>query len=409
MISSSRAASLLLATLAAAAMSGCGSRSPTPEARPLVILVSIDGFGAEYFGRLRAPNLEALARSGVRARSLRPVFPVKTFPNHYTIATGLYPARHGIVSNNFVDPTTGVRFRISDTAAVLRGELWGGEPLWVTAERQGRRAASYFWPGSDVAIGGALPSIWKRYDGTVPNADRVDSVLAWLALPAGQRPDLITLYFSEVDSRAHDDGPWSPAAAAAVLHVDSMIGRLVGGIRRLGLEQTVNLIVVSDHGMIATSPDSVVVLDDYLDTALVTQFDLGPLIQLEPRGISADSVLRALRRAPHLRLFHRDSTPTHWRYRGNARVAAVVGIPDEGWLFTTRRWLHRARFGGEHGYDPASPAMGALFIASGPAFRRGVVVEPFTNIHVYELVCRVLGLRPAPNDGSLDSVVGMLR
>lgn len=372
-------------------------------------MVSIDGFGAEYLSRHPAPNLEALARRGVRAQWMDPVFPVKTFPNHYTMVTGLYPAHHGIVSNNFIDPVTGLRFRLADTAVVRRAELWGGEPLWVTAVRQGRRAATFFWPGSDVAIGGVRPSRWKPYDGTVPDTVRVDTVLAWLALPSSERPSFIALYFSAVDDAGHAFGPASAAVAAAVLHVDSMLGRLVAGIGRLGLAGAVDVVVVSDHGMTATSPDSLIVLDSLLDTAIVTQLDMGPLVALEPRGASADSVLRVLRRAGHIRLFHRDSTPPEWRYRGNPRIPRIVGIADDGWLFTTRRWLQRPRFGGEHGYDLRSPGSRAIFVAAGPSFREGLVVPPFASVHIYELVCRVLGLTPAPNDGSADSVIAMLR
>ncbi len=382
--------------------------APVPTA---VVLISIDGFGAGYFDRLPTPNLHRIAAAGVRARWMLPAFPTQTFPNHYTIATGLLPANHGIVSNTFIDPADGARFRYSDTASALQPRWWLGEPVWVTAERQGRRAAAFFWPGTDVAIGGVLPSRWKHYQDDFPNLARVDSVLDWLSLPAAERPSLVTLYFSTVDHAGHDDGPDSPGLAAAVAEIDGALGRLLAGLERRGLSDRVNLVVVSDHGMAPISRERAMVLDDYLDRNSVNALGLGEFISIIPRDGDAGRVLGALAGAPHLRLYARDSVPARWRYRGSPRISPLVGVADEGWILTTRASLTSARrpLAGGHGFDNADSTMRALFVASGPAFRQGLVVEPFQNIHVYELLCRVLGLRPAPNDGSLDSVRVLLR
>jgi predicted AlkP superfamily pyrophosphatase or phosphodiesterase len=416
-------ARLLAPALAALALiaAGCGGRnaSPAPERaavpapqRPgAVLLISLDGFRPDYLERIPTPHLNALAALGVRARWMTPPFPAKTFPSHYTIATGLLPVNHGIVSNNFYDPLDGARFRYSDYRSAAQSRWWLGEPLWVTAERQGVRAFSYFWPGSDAEIAGVRPSRWKQFDGAVPDSVRVDSVLAWLALPAGEAPRFVTLYMSETDHWGHERGPDSPELRAAVIHTDAMIGRLVAGLRARGLDH-VNLVVVSDHGMIATHEDRAVFIEEWIDTAQVTIVDLGPFISLRPRrGVDAAAIVTQLSRAPHIRVYRREQTPERWRYRGSERVSGIVGVPDDGWMLTTRRsWERRGvrRNGGEHGYDFESPGMRALFIASGPAFRSGALVEPFQALHVYELVCRVLGLRPAPNDGSLDSVRAVL-
>ncbi len=396
-------------------MLGIGAWSSRRQAPPqTVMLISLDGFHPDYVTRFPTPNLRRLAERGVRARWLAPVFPTLTFPNHYSIVTGLLPTHHGIVGNHFVDPDDGARFRYSDSTVVRQSRWWLGEPLWVTAERQGVRAASFFWVGSEAEIGGVRPSIWKLYDSRVPNAARVDSVLAWLELPPDRRPRFVTLYFSEVDHVGHESGPDSPELAAAVAHLDSVIGRLVSGLERRGLSASVNLIVVSDHGMAATSPERVVILDDYLDRGAVDAVSLGAFIALRPRragsALTPAAIAQALAAAPHLRVYERDRTPERWRYQGSRRVTEVVGVPEAGWLLNARAASRagNAGNGGAHGYDNADSTMRALFIASGPAFRRGVVTEPFSNLHVYELVCRILGLRAAANDGSLDSVAVLL-
>ncbi len=400
---------------AAAAVTVLTASSPAPQALgPAVVLISLDGFRDDYFERFPTPHLHRLAARGVRARWMVPVFPSNTFPSHYSMATGLVPARHGIVDNHFIDPSDGARFRYSDTATSRRSRWWQGEPVWVTAERQGLRAAAYFWPGTDVEIGGVRPSRWKPFDVRVPNADRVDSVLAWLQLPPADRPRFVTLYFSDVDHWGHETGPDSPELAAAVGRVDSMLGRLVGGLERARLAGAVSLVIVSDHGMAPLSAERVLVLDAYLDRGRVTALSLGATISLRPAprdGMPADSIAAALAAVPHLFVYPREGTPARWRYRDNPRISDVVGVAEAGWTVTTRAAVAAGRVprAGAHGFDNADPTMRALFVAAGPAFRRGVVVEPFTNLHVYELLCRILGLRPAPNDGSLDSVRAMLR
>lgn len=395
-------------------VAGCARRAGTtaPAGAQSVVLVSLDGFRSEYLDRYAAPHLRALAASGVRARWMEPSFPVLTFPNHYTLVTGLTPAHHGIVGNTMVNPDDGVRFRYTDSVQVRRSVWWGGEPVWVTAEQQGLRAAAFFWPGSEAAIRGTRPTFWKKYEEAVPLAARVDTVLAWLMRPDTLRPRFVAVYFSAVDHAGHDDGPASDPVRAAVLSVDSAVGRLMGGLAALGLTDRVNVVVVSDHGMSETTPDRLVFLDDYISRDSVDVLSLGAFIAVNPRSGDTTGLLRALRRAPHIQVYPRDATPEAWRYRNNARIPAIVGVPEDGWLLTTRAAVAAERnphTAGAHGFLPTDTSMHALFVAAGPAFRRGRTVAPFGNTHVYELLCAVLGLRPAANDGSLDSVRTLLR
>jgi len=401
-------------TIAALVAIACTGGAPVPAmGGGTVVLISIDGFRYDYLDRYPSPNLHRIIAAGVRA-PLVPVFPTKTFPNHYSIVTGLFPEHHGVVENTMYDPVFDTVFRISDDAAVTDARWWGGEPLWVAAQRQGQIAAAFFWPGTEAAIAGVRPRYWKRYDVRVPDSTRVRQVLDWLALPEPERPTFVTLYFSAVDHAGHDSGPDSPEVAARVLQVDSAIGGLLEGLQALG-RSTVNVIVVSDHGMARTTPDSVIALDAYVSRRLLQRVTGGsPVMGLWPLPGMLDSAYRSLRgRHPHLSVWKRAEVPERFHYRDHRRIPPLIALADVGWsLAVTRQDVvdHPERFrGGAHGYDDTVSAMRALFLAQGPAFRSGVVAPPFRNIHVYDLIARILGLVPAPNDGSQDSTMMLLR
>ena len=285
-----------------------------------VVLIGLDGFHPSYLERPQSRHLRELSRSGAQARSLIPVFPTLTFPNFYTMATGLYPEHHGIVSNTMVDSTLG-RFTLRDRAAVRDPRWWGGEPIWVTAVRQGKRVATFFWPGSDVAIGGVLPTWYKMFDAAVPNADRVTQVLDWLSLPADQAPSLITVYFGDVDDAGHQFGPDAPQTDAAIARVDSAVGAIMNGLKQRKLEERVNLVVVSDHGMARVEPGHLIYLDDIVDPATVNIVDLGPMLSLSPKPGAADTVYRALARVPHLQVYRKQhmGEVSLWRPSSNPR------------------------------------------------------------------------------------------
>ncbi|QXD16548.1 ectonucleotide pyrophosphatase/phosphodiesterase [Rhodocaloribacter litoris] len=393
-------------------LTGCRAERPQP---PALLLISLDGFRYDYLERYDAPTLRRLAREGVHAADgMQVAFPTKTFPNHYTTVTGLYPEHHGIVANNMYDPAMDAWFSLSNREAVEDARWWGGEPLWVTAEKQGLRSATYFWPGSEAAIRGVRPTYWKRYDSRVPGPERVDTVLAWLDLPAGRRPAFITLYFSDVDGAGHRYGPDAPETAEAVARVDGYLARLVAGLEARDLYDRVNLIVLSDHGMTATGPERVIALDDYIDPDDLTIVDRDPVLMARPKAGRFEAVYAALKDAhPHLHVYRREETPARWHFRAHPRIPDLIAVADEGWRIVTERARAEADpdrlRGGSHGYDNALPSMHALFVAHGPAFRQGLTVAPFENVHLYALMAHVLGLRPAPNDGTLDAVRHLLR
>jgi predicted AlkP superfamily pyrophosphatase or phosphodiesterase len=386
------------------------------NASAIVILVSIDGWRWDYLDRFAPPAIGRLAKSGVRAEALIPVYPSKTFPNHYTIVTGLYPAHHGIVSNNMVDPALPGRFTLSNRDVQQDSRWWGGEPLWVTVERQGQLAATIFWPGSDVEIAHDRPTYWRMFDTKVPNEARVDQLLEWLAEPRSARPSFLTLYFSDVDSAGHDFGPEAEQTRQAIASVDDAIARLITGLERAGLSARTNIVLVSDHGMSQLSRDRLIVLDDYLDLSTVELVDSAPIVGITPRdGVSTDKVYEALRnKHPALEVYTRSNLPEQYRLRNHPRLPEIIGIADDGWHPTTRARLDDDNrigevAGGNHGYDPKHKSMHGLFIASGPGFKSGLTVPAFENVHVYELLCRVLGVTPAPNDGRAEVTAGLLR
>jgi predicted AlkP superfamily pyrophosphatase or phosphodiesterase len=399
----------------ASALVGCAGgvaakASSRADPNVVVVLVAVDGFRPDYLDRPASRHLRELAQEGVRARWLVPVFPTLTFPNFYSIATGLYPEHHGIVSNTMRDSSLG-RFTLRDQRAVHDPRWWSGEPIWVTAVRQGKRAATFFWPGSDVAIGGVRPTYYKMFDPRVPNAERVRQVLDWLSLPPDSAPALVTLYLGDVDQAGHEFGPDSPETDSAIARVDSAVGAIMTGIAERGLGRRVNLVVVSDHGMAALKPGQLIYLDDYIDPATADVVELGSIVSLSPHPGSGDEVYRRLSRAPHLKVYRKSDIPVSYHYRAHPRIPAIVGVADEGWVVTTRA-ERTSRVGplprGMHGYPPDIPSMRATFLARGPAFKQGFVVEPFRNIHIYDLLAHVLSVTPAPNDGALDSVESVL-
>lgn len=377
-------------------------------AEPAVLLVSIDGFHPDYLDPEVTPNLLALAERGVRAEALIPSFPTKTFPNHYTIVTGLRPDHHGLVANNIWDPKMEARYGLSDREAVRNPDWYGGVPVWVTAERAGRTTAPLFWPGSEAPIDGVRPTHWLGYDGDMPHRARVDWVLERLDEDGAS---FATLYFDAVDVAGHDFGPDAPETREAVARVDSAIGYLRRGLAARALND-VDVIVVSDHGMSPLSPERVFFLDDYIEVDRARVIDWSPVLALWPDSADIDDIYRSLRGvSPHVKIYRPEEIPERYEFGSHDRVAPIIGIADPGWSITTRDYFERnsdGYDGGNHGYYHRSPDMRALFIAAGPSFRAGIVVPPFPNVDVYELIMEILGLPPVPGDGQLSRVSGLL-
>jgi predicted AlkP superfamily pyrophosphatase or phosphodiesterase len=343
---------------------------------------------------------------------MRPSFPSVTFPNHYTLATGLRPDRNGIVNNRMEDPERpGVVFGLADRSVAADPFWWAdATPIWVSAERQGVRTGTMFWPGSDLDLHGVRPSRWRLFDQTLPGFARVDGLLSWLDLPAAERPRFFTLYFDLVDTAGHRYGPDSPDTNAAAAEVDAAIARLLAGLAARGLDEHANIIVVADHGMTAISDDRLIDLDALVSAEVARIVWDGPFagIMLLP-GQEAEGERALLGRGAHGECWRKAEIPARFHYGTHRRVLGIVCLADLGWRYRSAQLpQYPGPSLGAHGYDPAEPDMAALFIAHGPAFRHGVTLEPFENVSVYPLLARLLGVTPEANDGALADTAAAL-
>ena len=378
------------------------------------ILVSFDGWRWDYDTKAPAPALRALMARGVRAEGLVPAFPSKTVPNHYSIATGLYPGHHGMIANVIRDPGTGRVFRRTDRAEVANPMWWGGEPIWNTAQRQGLIAGTMFWPGSEAPVGGMRPRYWREFDEAVPAAARVDQVLEWLDRPKGERPSLVTLYFDQVDRMGHWYGPESTQVRDAIVQADAQLGRLVEALTARGQLDRTNLVVVSDHGMAPTTQRQTIFVDDYVSLNDIEIADINPTLGVIPKPERVEAVYRTLANAhPRLTMYRAAETPESWHLRGQARVPPITGVADEGWVVLRRadfaEYWHRSPTGGQHGYDPDVKSMRGLFVAAGPAFKAGAVVPAMENVNVYRAVALALGIEPRDTDADPAEVAALMR
>lgn len=376
--------------------------------RPVTILISIDGMRPDYLDRGLTPNLTALKAKGVAA-AMRPSFPSKTFPNHYTIVTGKRPDRNGIVGNAMIDPRRpGQPFSMGDPKQALDPFWWDeAEPVWVTAEKAGVRSATMFWPGSEVAQQTVRPRDWMRFDQNIGNAQRVNTVLDWLRRPADIRPQLVTMYFDTVDTAGHRFGPGrSPELDAAITEVDGRIGDLVRELEAMG--RAANIVITADHGMAQMAEDRVIQLDDIIDKDSYILVEGGPYAAIEPAAGTDNRVFDALLQPrEHMACYRKEDLPAHLHYGKNPRVAAIICIASNGWTILSGTPRYPVT-GGAHGYDPNNSDMHALFMAFGPSITPTASLPLFDNVDVYPLIARLAGFAPLPSDGIAKTLSGII-
>ena len=369
--------------------------APSEARAPVTILISIDGFKPDYLTRGVTPNLNALAASGISA-SMRPSFPSVTFPNHWTLVTGLRPDRHGVVGNRMEDVAhPGMTFTMQSEEPFWWTQA---EPIWITAERAGIRTATMFWPGANISFDGQRPSDWQQYGHEVSNRQRVDAVIDWLRRPLATRPQFLTLYFDTVDSAGHSFGPDSPKTTEVVADADAAIGRLRAELAALG--QPANLVIVADHGMAATGPARVIRFDQIAAPDSFRFVSGGPYAGIEPMP-GKEAALAAAIALPnaHMQCWPKAQIPTALHYGKHPRVPTYICLAESGWLILDKAPAadRPIRDGGAHGYDPAVPDMAALFIASGPAIRAGGTLPRFDNVDVAPMLRSLLKLPAGPD------------
>ncbi|KAH6630430.1 alkaline-phosphatase-like protein [Chaetomium sp. MPI-SDFR-AT-0129] len=385
---------------------------------PTTLIISLDGFRADFLNRGLTPRLNALVKEGVSPLYMRPSFPSVTFPNHYTIATGLYPESHGVVGNSFWDPTLKEEFYYTDPARSMDPKWWSGEPFWVTAQKQGLKTAIHMWPGSEAHILGVEPTYLDKYNGKEMLSKKVDRVLEFLDMPDADRPQIIAAYVPNVDADGHKYGPNSTEIRSTIQTVDKMLDDLFKGLENRNLADIVNIIVVSDHGMATTDISRVVQLEDLVDTSKIEHTDGWPLIGLRPKNPDDlqniyQGIVAKTKGNPNLEVYLRDANmPERYHFSKNERIAPLWIFPKAGWALVNMKEMNLKEAQakgvvyhpmGIHGYDHEHPLMRAIFIARGPAFphQPNSKIEAFQNIEVYNMLCDSVGITPVANNGTL--------
>lgn len=395
-----------------------GINAVQQRGKPYLILISVDGFRWDYMDRYPTPNMDRIATAGSKAERLLPAFPTLTFPNHYSIATGLYPAHHGLVANDFPDPARDKWYSLKKRETVEDRWFYAGEPIWVTAEMQGMVAASFFFVGTEAPVKGVSPTHWRSYDKKISGQERVDQVLSWLAEPEQSRPHMYTLYFEDVDDNSHWYGPDSAENIAAIQRVDEYIGRLLNGLENLSHAAQVNIILLSDHGQGAylENPQPFI-LDEHVDIEDTVIVEGGSYLFLhfdqtdnqDQNSRASDIVEVVNSHWDHGRAWLPTDTPETWHVDDNPRFPDVILMPEAGFAVLSTSTKTNKINAGDHGWAPETPAMHGFFVASGPNIKKGITLGPVNNVDVYPLMLAILGLdAPELMDGNASGLAEIL-
>lgn len=367
---------------------------PSNYKKPYVILISADGFRADFTEKYDARFLQTIQQVGVRAKYMQPSYPSVTFPNHYTIVTGLYPSHHGLVDNTYIDKATNKQYSMSNKQMVSEGKWYGGTPLWVLAEQQKMLSASFFWVASEADIQGIKPTYHYIYNEKTKIETRIQAVKNWLMLPEDRRPHMITFYFPEVDHDAHTYGPEDPRVKLSVQFVDNSIRALQAALAPLNLP--INYIFVSDHGMTTVDVDNTIGLPAAVDKNYFNVPWSDALLHLYAKDSSKiESTYQALKKETNFTTYKLDETPAHWHYKKaddwHNRLGDLILVPNT--IHQVFNLGTRKPTPGKHGFDNKEVDMRASFMAWGPAFKKGLLIDGFENVHVYPLVAKILGLQ----------------
>jgi len=378
-----------------------------------LLLLSFDGFRYDYLSKAETPNFDHLVEGGVISDGLIPIFPSKTFPNYYAIATGLYPENNGFVGNSMYDPEMDARFSMGNRDAVENPDWYQGEPIWNTVEKNGKQAGTMFWVGSETPIQDMRPTHWKSYDGSMPDSARIDSVVKWLSYGNELEVDFATVYFSFVDSRGHRYGPDSPEVVEAIRRADDLVGYLIEKMNQSRLKEYTNLMIVSDHGMAEVSPDRKVVLDDMIDPDDLELVEYSPSLMANVKDGKLDEVYNALKaNEENFKVYKKEDIPDRYHLKNHPRIPELLMVADLGYTINSRDYFEsRDNYpsGGVHGFDNMETEMHAIFVANGPDFKSGYRMQAFQNVHLYALMAHLLEVEPAQTDGNLNTVSVMLK
>lgn len=392
------------------------TNSKSAQKKPYLILISLDGFRWDYVEKYHPPNLTSFIKNGVKAESLIPSFPTKTFPNHYTIATGLYPDNHGILGNIFYDYKKDTIFNKRNLEMSEDGSFYGGSPIWVEANKANMVTASYFFVGTEADIQGIRPTYFYKFDGSVKNEAKINQALEWMNLPDESRPHLMTLYFSDLDKVGHRFGTsQDEKLEKALLQLDKNLGDLFKGLSATG--HPVNIFIVSDHGMINQTTANFIPTESIENDDLYLSIDNGSIVNIHPKkGIDVDYIYNYLKKKEDdFKVYKTNKTPGFEYSPKNKNWGEIQLIPDFGYSFLDQRRIglivnNGVTTIGIHGIDSKYKEMHGIFYANGPAFKEGYEIPSVKNIHIYPLMCKVLGLEiPKSIDGNINQIKSVLK
>ncbi len=386
----------------------------TAQPKPYVLLVSFDGFRWDYVNRNITPNLDMVIKNGVRASSLRPIFPSKTFPNHISIITGMYAENHGIIFNKFEDVDTKEVYQLSDKDAVRNPKWYKGEAFWETAKKNNIVTASFYWPGSELYDVNRRPTYYKKYMHNFPYKKRIDGVIDWLKLPQSKRPHFITLYFHDTDTYGHKYGPNSHEINISIKRLDSLVGYLNNELSKIRMKDSINIIFVSDHGMTEISDKKIVSIKNILYGLNYKFGGIKPLAMIEPNEKDFELIYEKLKRnQQHFKLYRKNDLPRYYHFNKNKNIYSLLLVANLGWSIindvqTVSISEHADK--GNHGFDNNNMDMHGVFLATGPYFKSGYSVGTLWNIDVYPLLCKIFNIPPSPSiDGKLERIEFLLK
>ncbi|XP_054239756.1 ectonucleotide pyrophosphatase/phosphodiesterase family member 5 [Indicator indicator] len=378
------------------------SASSLQPTQPRVLLVSFDGFRWDYIYKVSTPNFHYAMENGVHVKQVTNVFITKTYPNHYTMVTGLYAESHGVVANEMYDPILNETFSLNKMN-IHNSKFWEeASPIWVTNQRAGHKTGAAMWPGTDVKIHRIFPTYYMPYNQSVSFEDRVARLIDWFT---SEEPiNLGLLYWEQPDEMGHLLGPENPLMKLAISDVDKKLGYLMSELNKAKLWDVVNVIITSDHGMSQSSLKRLIELDQYVNRELYEVIDHSPVVAILPKEGKLDEVYEALVSAhPNMTVYKKEQIPDRFHYKHNSRIQPILAVADKGWEI-----VYNKSDAGNHGYDNIIPEMHPIFLAFGPAFRKNATKEAMNATDLYPLLCYLLGINPLPNNGSFNAVKDIL-
>jgi predicted AlkP superfamily pyrophosphatase or phosphodiesterase len=337
--------------------------------------------------------------------------------------TGLYPEHHGIIFNHFKDNVTGLTYKVSDSIVKDNGYWYRGETFWETAHRHGIKTGSVCWPGgTDIPQDYRKPDYCLNYLSKTPYnnnmgyyspttyKDRIDCIIKWLNLPYNERPRFISTWFEETDDKGHEFGPNSPEINEGIGVLDDQIVYLFDQLKKINLTDSVNIIIVADHGMSDLDQNKTIDIKSLLGSFYDRTVNNGSLALIKSDGAERENLYNKLKSEEnHYKIYKKEDFPKCFHYNQNDFIDNLIILPENGWYMTDGKPLP-SDYKATHGWDNNWVNMQGIFIAYGPLFKKGYRTGTLNNIDIYPLLCKIFNFTQRSNiDGALDRIEFILK